>query len=209
MRRMLLTTCPLAERGSIRAPMAMSQLSSPENASRATARLRETFLAGWCPDDSPRPHSPPPQAGEFMTNAYDLLIRGGTIVDGSGGTPFVADLAVSDGRIVAIGTLEGGAKEVVEAQGLVVTPGFVDVHTHYDGQAIWSKRLSPSSSHGVTTAITGNCGVGFAPCRNEDHETLVRVMEGVEDIPGVVMAEGLDWSWETFPDYLNALEARA
>jgi N-acyl-D-amino-acid deacylase len=143
-----------------------------------------------------------------MIKEYDLLIRRGTIVDGSGGAPFVADLAVSDGRIVAIGTLEGGAKEVVEAHGLVVTPGFVDVHTHYDGQAIWSKRLSPSSSHGVTTAVIGNCGVGFAPCRKEDHATLVRVMEGVEDIPGVVMTEGLDWSWETFPDYLNALEAR-
>jgi N-acyl-D-amino-acid deacylase len=143
-----------------------------------------------------------------MTKEYDLLIRRGTIVDGTGGAPFVADLAVSDGCIVAIGTLEGGAKEVLEAEGLVVTPGFVDVHTHYDGQAIWSKRLNPSSSHGVTTAIIGNCGVGFAPCRKEDHATLVRVMEGVEDIPGVVMVKGLDWSWETFPDFLDALDAR-
>jgi N-acyl-D-amino-acid deacylase len=143
-----------------------------------------------------------------MPKEYDLLIRRGTIVDGSGGAPFVADLGVSDGRIVAIGALEDTAKEVVEAQGLLVTPGFVDVHTHYDGQAIWSKRLNPSSSHGVTTAIIGNCGVGFAPCRKKDHATLVRVMEGVEDIPGVVMVEGLDWSWETFPDFLDALDAR-
>jgi N-acyl-D-amino-acid deacylase len=143
-----------------------------------------------------------------MAELYDLLIRGGTIVDGSGRAPFVGDLAVSGGRIVAVGALTGDAKEVVEAKGLVVTPGFIDVHTHYDGQAIWSKRMSPSSSHGVTTVVMGNCGVGFAPCRAEDHEVLVRVMEGVEDIPGVVMAEGLDWSWETFPQYLDVLEAR-
>jgi N-acyl-D-aspartate/D-glutamate deacylase len=143
-----------------------------------------------------------------LATDYDLLIRGGTIVDGSGGVPFVADLAVSNGRIAAIGKLDGGAKEVVDAKGLIVTPGFVDLHTHYDGQAIWSKRMNPSSSHGVTTAIMGNCGVGFAPCRNEDHETLIGVMEGVEDIPGVVMAKGLDWSWETFPEFLDALEVR-
>jgi N-acyl-D-amino-acid deacylase len=143
-----------------------------------------------------------------MTGRYDLLIRGGTIVDGSGDEPYVADLGVLDGRIVAIGTLEGDADDLIEAEGLTVTPGFIDVHTHYDGQAVWSNRLAPSSAHGVTTVIIGNCGVGFAPCRKEDHDTLVRVMEGVEDIPGVVMVEGLDWSWETFPQFLDVLDSR-
>ena len=143
-----------------------------------------------------------------MAKNYDLLIRGGTIVDGSGGAPFVADVAVSNGLIAEVGAIKGGAKEVVDAKGLIVTPGFVDLHTHYDGQSVWSKRLNPSSSHGVTTVVMGNCGVGFAPCRSEDHDVLVRVMEGVEDIPGIVMAEGLDWSWETFPEFLDVIEAR-
>jgi N-acyl-D-aspartate/D-glutamate deacylase len=115
---------------------------------------------------------------------------------------------VSAGKIAAIGQLDGGARREVDARGLVVTPGFVDVHTHYDGQAIWSSRLNPSSCHGVTTAVVGNCGVGFAPCRPDDHELLVRLMEGVEDIPGVVMAAGLDWSWESFPQFLDAIESR-
>ncbi|MCK0532918.1 N-acyl-D-amino-acid deacylase family protein [Sphingobium agri] len=141
-------------------------------------------------------------------SACDLLIRGGTIIDGSGGEPFVGDVAIADGRIVSVGTFTGDAREVIDAAALTVTPGFVDIHTHYDGQAIWSEELSPSSSHGVTTVVIGNCGVGFAPCRPADHDRLIRLMEGVEDIPGVVMAEGLSWDWESFPDYLNALEAR-
>ncbi|HEX4507728.1 MAG TPA: amidohydrolase family protein [Alphaproteobacteria bacterium] len=143
-----------------------------------------------------------------MANQYDLIIRGGLIADGSGGALFTADVAVKDGRVAKIGTVAGAASEEIDATGKLVTPGFVDIHTHYDGQAIWSDRLNPSSSHGVTTVVVGNCGVGFAPCRAGDHELLIKVMEGVEDIPGVVMAEGLPWNWETFPEYLDALDAR-
>ncbi len=138
----------------------------------------------------------------------DLVIRGGTIVDGNGGTPFVADLAVSDGRITVIGEVAARGKEEIDAQGLIVTPGFVDIHTHYDGQVTWSDRLAPSSSHGVTTVVIGNCGVGFAPCRPGDRDALINVMEGVEDIPEAVMAKGLPWNWESFPDFLDALDAR-
>lgn len=140
--------------------------------------------------------------------AYDLVIRNGTIVDGLGGEPYLGDVAVRDGVIAAVGAVpEPGAREI-DATGLLVTPGFVDLHTHYDGQAIWSDRLNPSSAHGVTTVVMGNCGVGFAPCRRADHDVLVDVMAGVEDIPGVVMADGLPWTWETFPEYLDALGAR-
>ena len=110
--------------------------------------------------------------------------------------------------IAAVGAVAGSGTREIDATGILVTPGFVDLHTHYDGQAIWSDRMTPSSAHGVTTAVMGNCGVGFAPCRTEDHEVLVDVMAGVEDIPGVVMVDGLPWNWETFPQYLDALEAR-
>ncbi|TPG31599.1 N-acyl-D-amino-acid deacylase family protein [Mycolicibacterium hodleri] len=139
---------------------------------------------------------------------FDLVIRNGTIVDGLGGEPVVGDVAVSDGVIVAVGSVDGAASREIDATGLLVTPGFVDLHTHYDGQAIWSDRMTPSSAHGVTTAVMGNCGVGFAPCRADDHETLVDLMAGVEDIPGVVMVDGLPWTWETFPEFLDALESR-
>jgi N-acyl-D-amino-acid deacylase len=139
---------------------------------------------------------------------YDLIIRNGTIVDGLGGEPYVGDVAVRDGVIAAVGSVNGAdAAREIDATGLLVTPGFVDLHTHYDGQSIWSERLTPSSAHGVTTVVMGNCGVGFAPCRQEDHEVLVDVMAGVEDIPGVVMTDGLPWTWETFPEYLDALDA--
>ena len=137
----------------------------------------------------------------------DLIIRGGTVVDGLGGEPFVADVAVSDGVVVAVGDVDGAAAREIDATGLLVTPGFVDLHTHYDGQAIWSDRMTPSSAHGVTTAVMGNCGVGFAPCRPGDHDVLVDVMAGVEDIPGVVMVDGLPWHWETFPEFLDAVDA--
>ncbi len=140
--------------------------------------------------------------------AYDLIIRNGTIVDGLGSKPYVGDIAVSEGVIAAVGAVAGSGTREIDATGLLVTPGFIDLHTHYDGQAIWSDRMTPSSAHGVTTAVMGNCGVGFAPCRTEDHEVLVDVMAGVEDIPGVVMVDGLPWNWETFPQYLDALEAR-
>jgi N-acyl-D-amino-acid deacylase len=138
---------------------------------------------------------------------FDLLIKGGTIVDGLGSEQFVGDVAIKDGVIVGVGTVDGDATREIDATGLLVTPGFVDLHTHYDGQAIWSDRMTPSSAHGVTTAVMGNCGVGFAPCRAEDHAVLVDVMAGVEDIPGVVMVDGLPWTWETFPEFLDALDA--
>ncbi|WP_297848302.1 amidohydrolase family protein [Mycobacterium sp.] len=139
---------------------------------------------------------------------YDLVIRNGTIVDGLGGEPYVGDVAVADNVIQAVGAINGAtASREIDATGLLVTPGFVDLHTHYDGQSIWSERLTPSSAHGVTTVVMGNCGVGFAPCRQEDHDVLVDVMAGVEDIPGVVMTDGLPWTWETFPEYLDALDA--
>jgi N-acyl-D-aspartate/D-glutamate deacylase len=137
---------------------------------------------------------------------YDLVIRDGTIVDGLGGVPFRGDVAVRHGVIAAVGFIDGVGMREIDAAGLLVTPGFVDVHTHYDGQAIWSDRLNPSSSHGVTTAVIGNCGVGFAPCRPTDHDVLVDVMAGVEDIPGAVMAQGLAWDWETFPEFLDRLQ---
>jgi N-acyl-D-aspartate/D-glutamate deacylase len=146
--------------------------------------------------------------GVAPATTADLIIRNGTIVDGLGGEPFVGDVAIADGVIAAVGTVEGSADRELDATGLLVTPGFVDLHTHYDGQAIWSDRMTPSSAHGVTTAVMGNCGVGFAPCRPDDHETLVDLMAGVEDIPGVVMVDGLPWSWETFPEFLDALDAR-
>lgn len=139
---------------------------------------------------------------------YDLIIRNGVIVDGSGKPAFTGDVAVSGGKIAAVGKVEGSAKQEIDADGKLVTPGFVDIHTHFDGQATWENRMSPSSNHGVTTVLMGNCGVGFAPCRPHQRDMLVKLMEGVEDIPEVVMVDGLPWNWETFPDYLDALEKR-
>ncbi|MFO1079315.1 MAG: amidohydrolase family protein [Reyranellaceae bacterium] len=136
------------------------------------------------------------------------VIRGGTVVDGTGAPPREADVAISGDRIVAVERALPRGDQEIDARGLLVTPGFVDIHTHYDGQATWSERLAPSSSHGVTTAIMGNCGVGFAPCRPDERDMLVRLMEGVEDIPGVVLEEGLPWGWESFPEYLDSLSRR-
>ncbi len=138
----------------------------------------------------------------------DLLIRHATVADGTGAPLYEADVAVRGGRIAAIGKLTQSGREEIDARGLLLTPGFVDIHTHYDGQAIWDSRLAPSSWHGVTTVVMGNCGVGFAPARRADRERLIALMEGVEDIPGIALHEGLDWQWESFADYLDTLERR-
>ena len=139
---------------------------------------------------------------------FDLVIRGGTVVDGLGSAPFAADVAVKDGVIVEVGRVSGKGAEEIDATGLLVTPGFVDVHTHYDGQITWENRLSPSSNHGVTKVVMGNCGVGFAPVRPTDHQLVIKLMEGVEDIPEIVMSDGVPWNWESFTDYLDALDQR-
>lgn len=139
---------------------------------------------------------------------HDLIIRNGTLVDGTGAPPVRGDIAIDGDRIVQVGTVIGSARKEIDAQGMVVTPGWVDIHTHYDGQATWDPLLAPSSWHGVTTAIMGNCGVGFAPVRPQDHNFLIELMEGVEDIPGAALAEGIDWQWERFPEYLDALESK-
>jgi len=137
---------------------------------------------------------------------YDLIVRNGTIVDGTGNPRFTGDIAVKDGLIAAVGTVSGTATDEIDAAGKIVTPGFVDVHTHYDGQATWDQEMAPSSWHGVTTVVMGNCGVGFAPAAPDRHGWLIGLMEGVEDIPGTALAEGMKWNWETFPEYLDALE---
>ena len=140
---------------------------------------------------------------------FDLKIINGTIVDGTGAASFIGDVAITDGIVVEVGpTIAGDATEVIDATGLVVAPGFVDIHTHYDGQATWDPVLDPSASHGVTTVVVGNCGVGFAPVRPGKEGWLVELMEGVEDIPGTALHEGIQWSWETFPQYLDALASR-
>ncbi len=144
-----------------------------------------------------------------MGARFDLVVRHGTIVDGTGAAAREGDVAVSGGRIVAVGRFEGNGGEEIDAKGRLVTPGFVDIHTHYDGQAVWDSHLAPSAWHGVTTAVMGNCGVGFAPCRPADREKLIELMEGVEDIPGPVMHEGLHWHWELFEEYVAALECRS
>ncbi|WP_066778864.1 N-acyl-D-amino-acid deacylase family protein [Sphingomonas sp. CCH5-D11] len=139
---------------------------------------------------------------------YDLLVKNGTIVDGTGAPRFRGNVAVQGDTIVAVGEVSGPARETIDADGCIVTPGFVDIHTHYDGQVSWDNVLAPSSINGVTSAAMGNCGVGFAPARADKHGWLIQLLEGVEDIPGTALAEGLTWNWESFPDYLNALSAR-
>lgn len=140
--------------------------------------------------------------------AFDLVVRGGRVIDGTGRSERGGDIAVKNGLISEIGNVTGRGREEIDADGALVTPGFVDIHTHYDGQATWANRLSPSSHHGVTTVVAGNCGVGFAPVRETDHDLLVRLMEGVEDIPGAALHEGLPWQWESFGDYMDYLAGR-
>src|SRR5262245_33529798 len=140
---------------------------------------------------------------------HDLVVKGGVVVDGTGADERAADIAIDGDVIVDVGSDVGSARRIVDADGLLVTPGFVDIHCHYDGQATWDTRLIPSSWHGVTTVVVGNCGVGFAPVRDADHERLIQLMEGVEDIPGAVLHEGLDWKWHSFPEFVDSLEGRS
>ena len=154
------------------------------------------------------PHKVACQEGMSAVSAYDLVIRGGMVVDGNGGPPRTVDVGITDGTVVDVGHGLGRGRREVAADGAVVTPGFVDIHTHYDGQASWDERLLPSSWHGVTTAVMGNCGVGFAPATARHRQRLIELMEGIEDIPGTALHAGLSWDWETFDDYLRALDAR-
>ncbi len=137
---------------------------------------------------------------------HDIVIRGGTIIDGTGAEGFIGDVSIDGETLAQVGGDVGPGKREIDATGLLVTPGWVDVHTHYDGQATWDPMLAPSSWHGVTTVLFGNCGVGFAPCKPQDHDALIDLMEGVEDIPGIVLSEGLKWDWESFPEFMDALE---
>ncbi len=137
---------------------------------------------------------------------HDLVIRNGMVVDGTGAKPYHADVAIDGGLITAVGKISAAGREEIDAHGQIVTPGFVDIHTHYDGQATWDQEMGPSSWHGVTTVVMGNCGVGFAPAKKDKHDWLIALMEGVEDIPGTALAEGMTWNWETFPEYLDELE---
>jgi N-acyl-D-aspartate/D-glutamate deacylase len=139
---------------------------------------------------------------------YDLVVRSGTVVDGTGALPRTGDVAISGAAIVAVGRVDGRGAIEIDADGAIVSPGFVDIHTHYDGQAVWDSRLQPSSWHGVTTVVMGNCGVGFAPVSPENRSALLALMEGVEDIPGTVLHEGLDWDWASFEDYLSVIGRR-
>jgi N-acyl-D-aspartate/D-glutamate deacylase len=139
---------------------------------------------------------------------FDLIIKNGSIYDGKGSKPYQADIAISNEKIVEIGDIKGEAKKVIDAEGKIVTPGFVDIHTHYDGQVTWDPYLRPSTYHGVTTVVMGNCGVGFSPCKPDQRDWLIGLMEGVEDIPGTALHEGIDWEWESFPEYLDALEKK-
>lgn len=138
---------------------------------------------------------------------YDVIIRGGTVIDGTGQPGRTADVAISDGVIAAVGRVDEGGRREIDADGALVTPGFVDIHTHYDGQVTWDNQLQPSSTHGVTTALMGNCGMGFAPVRPTDHDQLIELMEGVEDLPGPVLHEGLPWTWRSFEEYLDAVDS--
>src|SRR5215208_4316310 len=137
---------------------------------------------------------------------HDLIVQGGTVVDGTGEPAVAADVAVDDGRITHVGRVDGDAAEMIDATGKLVTPGFVDVHTHYDGQVTWDPMLTPSLWHGVTTVVMGNCGVGFAPAAPDRHDWLIGLMEGVEGIPGASLREAIRWDWQSVPEYMDALD---
>src|SRR5690242_8980633 len=139
---------------------------------------------------------------------HDLVVRGGTVVDGTGAEARTANVAVTDGTVTEVGKVDGKGRQEIDADGQLVTPGWVDIHTHYDGQATWDDVLAPTAWHGVTTLVMGNCGVGFAPAKPDQHDWLIGLMEGVEDIPGSALSEGMTWGWETFPEYLDALDQR-
>src|SRR4029453_1801791 len=182
-----------------------ASLRVPDNG--AAARSQATAHGGHCANL--REGKPAGREGREMGDSmHDLVIEGGTLVDGTGSEPCEADVAIRDGRIAEIGRGVGRARGVIDARDRLVTPGFVDIHTHYDGQATWDSLLTPSCWHGVTTAVMGNCGVGFAPMRSACRQFLIELMEGVEDIPGAVLAEGVDWGWESFPEYLDVLAAK-
>ncbi len=186
--------------------IALTDRSSVAQVAQAiTKNLRKRTVLG--PRSVSFPKFSVPGSRQYSAAMYDLRINGGTIVDGTGRPRYVGDVAISGGVIAAIGpALDGEAAEVIDATGMIVAPGFVDIHTHYDGQATWDPVLEPSASHGVTTVVAGNCGVGFAPVRPGQESWLVELMEGVEDIPGTALHEGIQWEWETFPEYLDALE---
>lgn len=143
-----------------------------------------------------------------MVKVDDVVIRNGSVYDGEGGSPIIADIAIDGRTITAVGIVEGGGREEIDASGHIITPGFVDLHSHYDAQAMWDPKLISSAWHGVTTVVMGNCAVGFAPAKPEDRPYLVEVMESVEEIPQAVMDAGLAWDWESFPEYLDALDRR-
>src|SRR5271167_1712482 len=151
---------------------------------------------------------PKDSGGFVMVSNFDLVVRGGHVADGLGGELRQLDVGVQNGKIAAVGKISAAGRKEIDARGLLVTPGFIDIHTHYDAQAVWDSRLAPSSWHGVTTVVMGNCGVGFAPVRTGDRQKLIELMEGVEDIPGAVLHQGLEWNWESFGEYLNALSER-
>src|SRR5439155_11912378 len=186
------------------------------SASRARTRRRASTSfatrASTAAGTSPRSRSPTcwcptsRRSSESWSDMHDLLIKGGTVVDGTGDAGRTADVAITDGMVTEVGRINELARETVDADGALVTPGFVDVHTHFDGQITWDPLLTPSCWHGVTTVVMGNCGVGFAPAAPDRHDWLIGLMEGVEDIPGAALSAGIQWGWESFPEYLDAVD---
>ena len=175
---------------------------------RPSGTARRGYRAAACTGGSGARRERASTGGGGRHASHDLVIRSGRVVDGSGQPARTADVAIDDGVITAVGKVDGRGRREIDADGALVTPGYVDIHTHYDGQSTWDTELAPSSWHGVTTAVMGNCGVGFAPVRPADHDRLIELMEGVEDIPGVALHEGLSWAWQSFPEYLDDIDAK-